>query len=201
MIENSEKNIKEYKFKITRKQRELLLNQKSKVVLLTGLSGSGKSTVSNALDCFLYEKGYTTYSLDGDNIRMGINGDLGFSPEDRTENLRRIAEVAKLFVDAGIIVICSFIAPSKEDREMIKKIVGVDDYLEVYVKASVDVCKERDPKGLYKKAIAGEIKNFTGISAPYNIPENPFHIVDTENDTIEDCVKKLAESLMAKIKP
>lgn len=200
MIENSEKNIKEYKFKITRKQRELLLNQKSKVVLLTGLSGSGKSTVSNALDCFLYEKGYTTYSLDGDNIRMGINGDLGFSPEDRTENLRRIAEVAKLFVDAGIIVLCSFIAPTRKDREMIKTIVGVDNFIEVYVKASLGTCIKRDPKGLYVKALKGEIKEFTGVSAPYEIPENPYHVVDTENGDLDECVSKLAQSLIVKLR-
>lgn len=189
-----------HNFKITRKTREKDLSQHAKCVFLTGLSGSGKSTVANGLEVFLHNNHFCTYILDGDNIRMGINSDLGFSPEDRTENLRRIAEVAKLFVDAGIILICSFIAPTKKDREMIKSIVGADDFIEVYVKASVDTCIKRDPKGLYKKALNGEIKDFTGTSALYEIPENPYHVVDTENDDLDECVSKLAQSLIVKLR-
>jgi adenylylsulfate kinase len=197
---NSEMNIKKFDFKIKRFDRENKLNQKSFAILFTGLSGAGKSTISNALEIELTKLGYTTYSLDGDNIRMGINKNLGFTEEDRTENLRRIGEVAKLFIDAGLIVMCSFIAPTAKDRQMIKDIVGERDYVEVYVKASVETCAERDPKGLYKKAYSGEIKNFTGVSAPYEVPKTPYHTINTEIDDVEKCVERLVKSLAIKIK-
>jgi adenylylsulfate kinase len=192
-------NLTRHQFTVTRKDREIANHQNAKCVLFTGLSSSGKSTISNSLEEFLIKSGFNVYALDGDNIRSGINNNLGFSAEERTENLRRIAEIAKLFVDAGIIVLCSFIAPSEEDREMIKTIVGEDDFLEVYVKASLKTCIERDPKGLYKKALAGEIKNFTGISAPYDIPKFPFHIVNTELDNITECIKKITAALISSI--
>jgi len=197
---NKATNTTWHNFIVTRKGREKSNSQKAKCIFFTGLSGSGKSTVANSLEFILHESMFKTYLLDGDNIRRGINNNLGFNAEERTENLRRIAEIAKLFIDAGIIVFCSFIAPTKADREMIRDIIGEDDFLEVYVKASVDTCTKRDPKGLYKKAIAGEIKNFTGVSAPYEIPENPFHIVDTETDDVRECTKKLAAALMSTIK-
>lgn len=192
-------NLKWHEFKTTREQREARLSQHSKCLFLTGLSGSGKSTIGDALENILSAKNYKCYVLDGDNIRIGINKDLGFSESDRTENLRRIGEIAKLFVDAGVIVICTFIAPSKSDRQMIRDIVGAEDFLEVYINASIETCAKRDPKGLYKKAYRGEIKNFTGVDAPYEKPESPFTIVDTENQTIEKCVATLTDALLSEI--
>lgn len=201
MKKNLKKNLTYHNFNIVRKDREESLKQKAKVIFFTGLSSSGKSTLANALESFLFEKKYSVYVLDGDNIRIGINKDLGFSESDRTENLRRIGEIAKLFVDAGIIVICTFIAPSKSDRQMIRDIVGAEDFLEVYINASIETCAKRDPKGLYKKAYRGEIKNFTGVDAPYEKPESPFAVIDTENKSIEECIENFTRILLPVIKP
>jgi adenylylsulfate kinase len=182
-------NLTWHQFDVSRETREKSNWQKAKGILLTGLSGSGKSTFANQLERKLISNGFSVYVLDGDNIRSGINNNLGFSAENRTENLRRIAEIAKLFIDAGIIIICSFIAPTKEDRKMISDIIGAEDFLEIYIKAKISTCIKRDPKGLYRKAIAGEIKNFTGISAPYDKPKNPDAIVDTEKFNVLQCTE------------
>ncbi|TMM59127.1 adenylyl-sulfate kinase [Maribacter algarum] len=168
-----EENLVEYRYKIKRAQRRELNGHGSFLVLFTGLSGSGKSTVANTLEKLLFELKIKTYVLDGDNIRRGINQNLGFSPEDRSENNRRIAEISKLFIDAGCVVLAAFVSPYKKDRENIKQTVGADDFFEVFVNTSIEECERRDTKGLYKKARAGEITNMTGISAPYETPENP----------------------------
>ena len=157
----------------------------------TGLSGSGKSTIANRVEQELFKKGLKTYTLDGDNIRTGINRGLGFSEEDRHENLRRIAEVAKLFVDAGIITIGAFVSPLEKDRELIKSIIGENDFIEIFVDTSLEECERRDVKGLYKKARAGEIKNFTGIDAPYEAPKHPDILIETEKESIEEAVQKV----------
>jgi adenylylsulfate kinase len=167
------KNLTKHNFTVSREQRETSGGHKGKVIWFTGLSGSGKSTVANALDEVLHKRGLKTYILDGDNVRMGLNKDLGFSPEDRKENIRRIAETAKLFADAGTIVLTAFISPYREDREFARTIIGEEDFVEVFVDTPLEECEKRDPKGLYKKARAGEIKGFTGIDAPYEKPENP----------------------------
>jgi len=189
-------NIHEQKFSITKEDRQKLLKQKSPVIWLTGLSGSGKSTIANELAYRLQQKGKLTYILDGDNIRMGLNKDLGFSDDDRKENIRRIAEVAKLMSDAGVIVITAFISPFREEREKAKDIIGKDDFLEVYVKADLSVCEERDPKGLYKKARAGEIPMFTGIDSPYEEPIKPFRNIDTSKWSVEECTGILMVDLL-----
>lgn len=184
---------------IKRNDRERKNNSRAGVLWLTGLPGAGKSTIARELNCRLFEKGYHSYILDGDNIRHGLNSDLGFSPEDRKENIRRVAEVAKLFVDAGFIVITSFISPYKEDREKARTIFSAGDFLEVHVGADVSVCEKRDPKGLYKKARQGLIPEFTGISAPYEAPENPEIFVDTENLTIQESAGQIMRYLEDKI--
>lgn len=163
-------NLVEHTHKVTRKERQSILKQKSPVIWLTGLSGSGKSTIANELAIKLQKEGKLAYILDGDNIRMGLNKDLGFSDNDRKENIRRIAEVAKLLSDAGVIVITAFISPFREERQKAKEIVGREDFIEVYVRTSLETCERRDPKGLYKKARAGEIPMFTGIDSPYEEP-------------------------------
>lgn len=170
----------------------------SKVLWMTGLSGSGKSTIANILQQILKENGIASYILDGDNIRAGLNSDLDFSSKSRAENIRRIAEVAKLFKDTGIIVITSFITPYKEARELAKGVVG-EDYVEIYINASLETCIERDVKGLYKKAISGEIKNFTGISDNFDIPENPQLIVDSNGNDIANinkCANEIYEYII-----
>lgn len=182
-----------------RGEKENFLNQNAKVIWLTGLSGSGKSTIAKGLESVFFNKGYFVQVLDGDNIRMGISNNLGFSEEDRAENIRRISEVAKLFLDAGIITICSFVSPTEEIREIPKKIVGADDFLEIFVNAPIDVCESRDVKGLYAKARKGEIKDFTGISAPFDIPKNPNFVANTANQTIEETVMQVAEYLLPHI--
>lgn len=187
-------NLTKYDFKITKDERQKLLNQRPFVFWFTGLSGSGKSTIANQLEFALHEKGYKTYLLDGDNIRFGLNKDLGFSENDRSENIRRIAEVCKLFNDAGIIVIACFISPFRKDRQMVRDLIG-NDFIEIYVDTPLEICKERDPKGLYKKAIAGEIKNFTGISSPYEIPFNP-EITINGTDIIDDNIGKVLNYLV-----
>jgi adenylyl-sulfate kinase len=184
-------NIIEHKHKVTKEDRQNLLKQKSPVIWLTGLSGSGKSTIANELSVKLHREGKLAYILDGDNIRMGLNKDLGFSDEDRKENIRRIAEVAKLLSDSGVIVITAFISPFREERDEAKKIIGEDNFIEVYVSATLDVCEKRDPKGLYKKARLGEIKMFTGIDSPYESPLNPSLTLFTDLYNINECTDQI----------
>ncbi len=169
------------------------LGQEGMVLWFTGLSASGKSTIAVELEKALVEYGKAVYRLDGDNVRHGLNSDLGFSPEDRNENIRRIAEVAALFKDAGVITLSSFISPYQEARDFTRERAGEDYFKEIYVKADVETCAKRDPKGLYEQAMNGEIDNFTGVSAPYEEPENPDLVLDTKNLTVEECVEKVLE--------
>ena len=191
MSNEDQKHIVWHQTKITKQNRQKLNGHKSMMLWFTGLSGAGKSTVASALENKLYEKGIHTYLLDGDNVRHGLNQDLGFTSEDRKENIRRLAEIGKLFVDAGIVVLCAAISPFQKEREQAKQIVGKDDFIEVYIKCSVEECEKRDPKGLYKKARTGEIQQFTGISQPYEEPQHPDIIIDTTNQSIENSVFKL----------
>ncbi len=181
---------------LSRADREALLNQHSKVIWMTGLSGSGKSTIAINLERKLFYNGFISQILDGDNVRSGINNNLGFSIEDRTENIRRIAEVAKLYLNSGIITICSFVSPTIEIREQAKNIIGEADFLEVYVNAPIEVCENRDVKGLYKKARAGEIKDFTGINSPFEAPENPFLEIRTDQQDIRESVDFLFNKIL-----
>ena len=183
---------------VKRENRNRLNNHKSGLLWFTGLSASGKSTVAHSVEKKLFERGFRTYVLDGDNVRHGINSNLGFSREDRKENLRRIAEISKLFVDAGILVLAAFISPYKADREYIRKQFEGDNFLEIYVKCSIEECEKRDPKGQYKKARAGIIKNYTGVSAPYEEPENPDLILDTEKKPLEESVDAVIDLLLRK---
>lgn len=184
-------HITKHEYTISRQRRNVANKHPSFVLWFTGLSGSGKSTIANAVEEQLFALGMHTYTLDGDNIRSGINKGLGFSAEDRNENLRRIAEVAKLFVDAGFITLASFISPTRKDRAMVKEIIGESHFFEIFIDTPLEVCEQRDPKGLYKKARAGEIKNFTGIDAPYEPPQQPDVHIRTENSTLDACVKKV----------
>lgn len=193
------KNITKHSYKISCDERRALNKHHSFLVFFTGLSGAGKSTLANRLEERLYNEGIHTYVLDGDNVRKGINKNLGFSPEDRSENNRRIAEISKLFIDAGIVVLCAFISPYKKDRAYIKKIVGADNYIEVFVNTSLEECERRDIKGLYKKARAGEIKNMTGISAPYEAPEHP-DIELSEHQSIDESVALIFNKIKHKLK-
>jgi adenylylsulfate kinase len=176
--------------------RHILNGHRSALLWFTGLSGSGKSTLAHALEDRLYRMGVRSYVLDGDNIRYGLNKDLGLSPEDRKENIRRIAEVAKLMVDAGILTFAAFIAPYRESREFIRNLMGDVPYYECYVKCALETCEFRDPKGLYIRARSGEIQNMTGISAPYEEPEQPEIVIDTDRYGIEDCVDRLIQFLI-----
>ena len=185
---------------LSRADKEALLGQRGLMVWFTGLSGSGKSTVAIALERELHARGILCRILDGDNVRSGINNNLGFSADDRVENIRRIAEVARLFVDTGIVTIAAFISPSNALREMAAEIIGKDDFVDVYVDTPLSVCEERDVKGLYKKARTGEVKNFTGISAPFEAPEHPALRLDTSKLTIQQSVGKLLELIMPMIK-
>lgn len=184
---------------LQRKDREALLKQKGIMIWFTGLSGSGKSTLAIALERELYKQGILCRILDGDNIRSGINNNLGFSEADRTENIRRIAEVSKLFVDCGIVTIAAFISPTNAIRRMASEIIGEDDFLEVYVSTPIEECERRDVKGLYAKARRGEIKEFTGISSPFEAPEHPFISIDTSRQSLADSVKILLEAVLPKI--
>lgn len=184
---------------VGRKEKEQLLNQTAKVIWMTGLSGSGKSTIAIALEKELAQKGFLTQVLDGDNIRTGINNNLGFSDADRTENIRRIAEVSKLFVNCGIITINCFVSPTNAIRNAAKEIIGGEDFLEVFIDTPLEVCEQRDVKGLYKKARAGEIKDFTGINAPFEAPENAAIIVKTANKTVEESVNTILEKILSLI--
>ena len=189
-------NIFNQNFLIKKENREKNKNQKSCTIWLTGLSGSGKSTIANLVDQKLYELGYHSYILDGDNTRMGLNKDLGFSEEDRIENIRRVSEVCKLMNDSGLIVICSFISPFEKNREQAKEIIG-DNFFEVFVDASLETCETRDSKGLYKKARAGEIKDFTGISSPFEIPSKGIMLKNNTEEDLEYNVNFLTD-LIAK---
>ena len=191
-------NIHPFQHRVARSLKEQRNSHKSKVLWFTGLSGSGKSTIANATESILHERGMQTYILDGDNVRMGLNKDLGFTAADRTENIRRISEVAKLFVDSGSVVLTAFISPYILDRADAKKTIGGGDFIEIFVSADLSVCEERDPKGLYKKARLGEIKNFTGIDAPYEEPVNPDLIIRTDKHTIEECATQVVEYMLEK---
>ena len=184
---------------LQRKDREALLKQKGIMIWFTGLSGSGKSTLAIALERELYKQGILCRILDGDNIRSGINNNLGFSEADRTENIRRIAEVSKLFVDCGIVTIAAFISPTHAIRRMASEIIGEDDFLEVYVSTPIEECERRDVKGLYARARRGEIKEFTGISSPFEVPEHPFISIDTSRQSLADSMKILLEAVSPKI--
>jgi adenylylsulfate kinase len=192
-------NIIPHTYHIGKTERNKLNGHNSFVVWFTGLSGSGKSTIANQVESELFKEGIKTFSMDGDNIRKGLNNNLGFSAEDRRENLRRIAEVAKLLVESGLVVIASFISPLKKDRALIREIIGKENFFEVFVNTSLEVCERRDVKGLYKKARAGEIKNFTGIDSPYENPENPDMEIKTEVEDIEAAVKKVIFQLHNKL--
>lgn len=180
---------------LSKEERSENKKQRPAILWFTGLSGAGKSTVANALEQALHQRGYHTYLLDGDNVRHGLNKNLGFSAEDREENIRRIGEVAKLFVDAGVIVLTAFISPYRRDRDQVRAIVGEGEFVEVFVDTPIDVCESRDPKGLYKKARAGEIKNFTGIDDPYEAPENPEITLRTDQSSIEESVVQIIATL------
>ncbi len=182
-----------------RKFREQQLNQKAIVVWMTGLSGAGKSTLAQGLTKELTSRGFLTKMLDGDDVRNGINNNLGFSEADRYENIRRVAEISKLFMDCGIICISSFISPTNDIRDMVRSIIGKYDYFEVFVNAPIEVCESRDVKGLYEKARKGEIKDFTGIDSPFNIPENPSIVINTDSQSAEESINKLVDILLPRI--
>ena len=196
-----EKNIVRHTYGVNPNNRQKANGHRSVLIFFTGLSGSGKSTIANALEEKLHAKSIKTFALDGDNVRHGINKDLSFSPEDRSENNRRIGEIAKLFIDAGVVVLAAFVAPYKKDRDLIKNTVGSENYIEVFVNASLEVCEQRDVKGLYAKARKGEIKNMTGISAPYEAPDNPNAEVTHENsidESVEIIYHKIKNHLRLK---
>lgn len=195
MTEQKATNITWHQAEITREDREKLNGHKAGVIWFTGLSGSGKSTLAHAVEKALYDSNCRTIVLDGDNIRHGLNKNLGFSPEDREENIRRIGEVAKLFVDAAVIPMTAFISPYRADRDKARAIAGEGRFFEVYVKCDLAVCEERDPKGLYKKARAGQIPEFTGISAPYEEPLDPELVVDTGVQSLEECTQAVLSLL------
>ena len=189
-------NLHFHEHRVARESKEKRNQHKSRVLWFTGLSGSGKSTVANAAEKILHDMGLQTYVLDGDNVRMGLNKDLGFSHKDRTENIRRITEIANLFADSGSIVLTAFISPYREDRDKAREIISTDDFIEIFVSADLSVCELRDTKGLYKKARAGKIKGFTGIDAPYEAPLNPELIVDTDKNDIEACAQIVVDYLV-----
>ncbi len=198
MAEPKSDNITWHSSQVERSDREALVGQRGVTIWLTGLSGSGKSTIAVAAESELVRRGHLAYVLDGDNIRHGLNQNLGFSPDDRTENIRRIGEVSKLFTEAGVIVFSSFISPYRADRDAVRALMASGDFLEVYVDASLETCEGRDVKGLYKKARAGEIPEFTGISAPYEAPQSPELVLDTNVQSVEESVGQLIEYLDAK---
>jgi adenylyl-sulfate kinase len=187
------------KTKVGKQQREQLLQQHATLVWFTGLSGSGKSTLAVQLEAQLYKLGFKTYLLDGDNIRAGLNKDLSFTDEGRFENIRRIGEVSKLFLDAGVIVLSAFISPFQADRDQVKKIVGAENYIEVFVDAPLAICEQRDVKGLYKKARAGEVKNFTGIDSPYEPPTHADVVIPTGELSIDQSIGRLMDFVLPKV--
>jgi adenylylsulfate kinase len=195
MAEQKATNITWHQAEITRDDREKMLKQKGVVLWFTGLSGSGKSTLAHAVEQKLFERGHLTYVLDGDNIRHGLNKNLGFSPEDREENIRRIGEVAKLFTDAGLIAMTAFISPYRADRNKARELVDPGRFVEIYCQCALEECEKRDPKGLYKKARAGQIKEFTGIDAPYEAPEHPEIVIRTDEHSIESSADQVIDYL------
>lgn len=184
-----------HQHKITRAERAGNKNQKPCLLWFTGLSGSGKSTIANALDVALNERGFHTFLLDGDNVRHGLCSDLGFSDQDRVENIRRVGEVSKLFADAGLIVLSAFISPFTSDRHMVRKLFPAGEFIEVFMDTPLQTCEQRDPKGLYRKARAGEIKSFTGIDSPYEVPAHPEVRLDTTTSSVDECVEMLIQYL------
>ena len=197
----NKKNIISHDYKINRSLRERLLGQKGKLVWFTGLSGSGKSTIANLLEQKLYDLGFKTYLLDGDNVRLGLNNDLGFSDDDRKENIRRIREVSKLFIDAGIIVITAFVSPFRGDRDKMREMLSEGDFVEIFVNCSLAECEKRDVKGLYKKARAGQIADFTGIGSAYEVPLNPEIELKTDVYSLDECVNNVLSLLLKILKP
>ena len=183
---------------VTRERRNQLNNHKSVVIWFTGLSGSGKSTLAHSVEEILFSKGCRTYVLDGDNVRHGLTSNLGFSNEDRKENIRRIGEVTKLMMEAGLIILTAFISPFREDRIAVRNLISDGDFIEVYCKASLETCEARDLKGLYKRARLGEIKNYTGINSPYEIPDDPELIIDIDKEVLEESVSKIVSFLQTK---
>ena len=183
---------------VTRERREKLNGHKSSVIWFTGLSGSGKSTLAHSVEEELYGLGCRTYVLDGDNVRHGLSSNLTFSDDDRKENIRRIGEAAKLMMEAGIIAMTAFISPFKKDRNLVRQLLPQGDFIEIFCKASLETCESRDVKGLYKRARAGEIKNYTGIDSPYEAPDNPELIIDTESESLEESVIKVIDFLKSK---
>ena len=192
-------NIIPHDYQVSKTNRNNLNKHNSFLIWFTGLSGSGKSTIANVVEQELHKKGIKTYTLDGDNIRKGINGDLTFAPEDRTENIRRIAEIANLMVDSGLVVLAAFVSPYKKDRENIKNIVKDINFVEIFINTSIEECERRDVKGLYEKARKGEIKNMTGISAPYEAPENPDIQINTEEMTVKQAVNEIIRNITPKL--
>jgi adenylylsulfate kinase len=184
---------------LSRNSKEQLLKQRAKVLWFTGLSGSGKSTIAIGVENELHAKGHSTMLLDGDNVRAGINSNLGFSEDDRKENIRRIAEVAKLFVQAGVVTICSFVSPTEELRSLARNIIGKDDFIEIYVNTPIEVCEQRDVKGLYAKARRGEIKDFTGVNAPFEEPANPEISLQAGNMGVSECVNIVLQNILPKL--
>lgn len=189
-------NIVWHHHKVTRAERAANKNQKPCLLWFTGLSGSGKSTIANALDVALHERGYHTFLLDGDNVRHSLCKDLGFSDDDRVENIRRIGEVSKLFADAGLIVLSAFISPFASDRRLVRNLFPAGEFIEVFMSTPLTTCEERDPKGLYEKARAGEIKDFTGIDSPYETPERAEMRLDTSSMSVDECVSVLIDFLV-----
>jgi adenylylsulfate kinase len=187
------------KTKVSAEERQRLMDQKPKLIWFTGLSGSGKSTLAVQLEAALHAQGFKTYLLDGDNIRSGLNKDLNFTDDARVENIRRISEVCKLFLDAGVVLLSAFISPFKADRAQVRSIVGDDNYIEVFVDAPLEVCEQRDVKGLYKKARSGEVKNFTGISSPYEKPDRPHVVIATDKMSVEQSLDVLLKAVVPEI--
>ena len=198
MSEQKATNVTWHEHRVSTADREKLMGHRGALLWFTGLSGAGKSTVANTVDHMLHGRGVHTYVLDGDNVRMGLNKNLGFSPEDRTENIRRIGEVGKLFADAGLVTTTAFISPYREDRDAVRELFDAGRFVEIYVKASLETCESRDPKGLYKKARAGEIKGFTGIDAPYEEPEHAELVLDSDGKGIDELAGEVISYLEGK---
>ena len=197
MTEQKATNITWHETRVSGADRQKMKNQKPAVLWFTGLSACGKSTIANTVDHMLFEKGFHTYLLDGDNIRSGLNKNLGFSDEDRVENIRRISEVAKLFVDAGLITLTAFISPFRKERDYCREILDEGQYIEIFVDASLETCEKRDPKGLYKKARAGEIPHFTGIDSPYEAPVNPALTLDSDHKDVDTLAGEVVDYLQS----
>jgi adenylylsulfate kinase len=189
-------NVRWQQTQVSRQDREKQNEHRSCIIWLTGLSGAGKSTIAQALDRYLFQHGMRSFVLDGDNVRHGLCGDLGFSNEDRVENIRRVGEVAKLFLEAGVVVIAAFISPFRQDRARVRALVADQDFIEIYCRCPLDVCEERDVKGLYQKARAGSIPHFTGLTSPYEEPEFPELVVDTSQQSIEQCAGEIVDYLL-----